>query len=155
MWSGSLSILPQVECNLGLRILKQALQYGNPADRLFTFYSIAVGQDGNRSIIASIALTLVTGIDVNLCIILIGIISIFFTVKGGIEAVIWVEVIQVLILAAGALLCLFYIPFQLNDWKGGIQALQSAEKMKVFDFRLDFTEPTLWVVLIGGLAISY
>lgn len=129
--------------NMGTRLIASSL-----------FILLQLGRMGIVVLLPSIALTLVTGIDVNLCIILIGIISIFFTVKGGIEAVIWVEVIQVLILAAGALLCLFYIPFQLNDWKGGIQALQSAEKMKVFDFRLDFTEPTLWVVLIGGLAIQ-
>jgi SSS family transporter len=115
---------------------------------------LQLGRMGIVILLPSIALMLVTGINVMLCILLIGAISIFFTVKGGIEAVIWVEVIQVLILAGGALLCLFYIPFQLDDLQGSWQSLQVADKLKVFDFRFDLTEPTLWVVLIGGLAIQ-
>ncbi|GGM95809.1 sodium:solute symporter [Dyadobacter beijingensis] len=129
----------------------------NDACRMMASALYVLLQLGRMSIVVllpSIALTLVTGIDVSLCIIIIGAISIFFTVKGGIEAVIWVEVVQVLILAAGALFCLFYLPFQINDWKAGMQAVENAEKLKVFDFRFDFTEPTFWVVLIGGLAIS-
>lgn len=106
-------------------------------------------------LLPSIELTLVTGINVNICIFLIGAISIFFTVKGGIEAVIWVEVIQVIILATGAILCLIYIPTQLQDWPGAIDALKTHEKLKIFDFRFSFSEPTFWVVIIGGLAIQF
>lgn len=106
-------------------------------------------------LLPSIALTLVTGIHVNLCILLIGTISIFFTVKGGIEAVIWVEVIQVLILATGALLCLVFLPFQLHDWTDQVATLKAHDKLKIFDFRFSLSEPTFWVVLIGGLAIQF
>jgi solute:Na+ symporter, SSS family len=129
----------------------------NDGCRMFAsmlYVLLQLGRMGIVVLLPSIALTLVTGIDVSLCIIIIGVISIFFTVKGGIEAVIWVEVVQVLILAAGALFCLFYLPFQIDDWQGGWQAAQHAGKLKVFDFRFDFTEPTFWVVVIGGLAIS-
>lgn len=115
---------------------------------------LQVGRMGIVVLLPSIALTLVTGIDINICIIMIGVISIFFTVKGGIEAVIWVEVIQVLILACGALFCLFYLPFHIENWTAGAAVLKQTEKLKVFDFRFDFTEPTFWVVVIGGMAIN-
>ncbi|MDR6804988.1 cyclically-permuted mutarotase family protein [Dyadobacter sp. BE34] len=129
--------------NTGSRMLASAL-----------YVLLQLGRMGIVVLLPSIALTLVTGIDINVCIIMIGAISIFFTVKGGIEAVIWVEVIQVLILAAGALFCLFYLPFQMDDWGAAKQVLVQSEKLKVFDFRFDFTEPTFWVVVIGGLAIN-
>ncbi|OJV14911.1 MAG: sodium transporter [Dyadobacter sp. 50-39] len=129
--------------NTGSRMLASAL-----------YVLLQLGRMGIVVLLPSIALTLVTGIDINVCIIMIGAISIFFTVKGGIEAVIWVEVIQVLILAAGALFCLFYLPFQIDDWGAAKGTLAQAEKLKVFDFRFDFTEPTFWVVVIGGLAIN-
>lgn len=115
---------------------------------------LQLGRMGIVVLLPSIALTLVTGINVNFCIILIGAISIFFTVKGGIEAVIWVEVTQVLILAGGALLCLIYIPFTLNDASTAFESVRHYDKLKVFDFRFDLSEPTFWVVVIGGLAIS-
>lgn len=129
--------------NTGSRMMASAL-----------YVLLQLGRMGIVVLLPSIALTLVTGINVNICIIMIGAISIFFTVKGGIEAVIWVEVIQVLILVAGALFCLIYLPFQIKDWDAGVAALQQSEKLKVFDFRFDFTQPTFWVVIIGGLAIS-
>lgn len=130
----------------------------NEATRLIASSLYILLQLGRIAIVVllpSIALTLVTGINVNLCIFLIGAISIFFTVKGGIEAVIWVEVIQVLVLAAGALACLVYIPTQISDWNEAFQALETYDKLKVFDFRFSFTEPTFWVVLIGGFAIQF
>jgi len=134
--------------------LGKRFNYGSRVMASALYVLLQIGRMGIVVLLPSIALTLVTGIDVNICIVGIGVISIFFTVKGGIEAVIWVEVIQVLILATGALFCLFYLPFHINDWQGGITALQTSEKLKIFDFRLTFEEPTFWVVLVGGLAIS-
>jgi SSS family transporter len=134
--------------------LEKRFSYTSRIAASLLYVLLQLGRMGIVILLPSIALMLVTGINVMLCILLIGAISIFFTVKGGIEAVIWVEVIQVLILAGGALLCLFYIPFQINDFSGSLQSLQVADKLKVFDFRFDIKEPTLWVVLIGGLAIQ-
>jgi SSS family solute:Na+ symporter len=134
--------------------LGKRFNYGSRVMASALYILLQIGRMGIVVLLPSIALTLVTGIDTNICIIMIGAISIFFTVKGGIEAVIWVEVIQVLILATGALFCLFYLPFHITDWEAGLNAINTAEKLKVFDFRLDFTEPTFWVVIIGGLAIN-
>lgn len=134
--------------------LGKRFNYGSRIMASTLYILLQIGRMGIVVLLPSIALTLVTGININLCIIMIGVISIFFTVKGGIEAVIWVEVIQVMILAIGALFCLFYLPFQIHDWDSGIQAIGEFEKLKVFDFRFDFNEPTFWVVVIGGLAIN-
>ncbi|TDE14689.1 sodium:solute symporter family transporter [Dyadobacter psychrotolerans] len=134
--------------------LGKRFNYGSRVMASALYVLLQIGRMGIVVLLPSIALTLVTGIDINICIIMIGAISIFFTVKGGIEAVIWVEVIQVLILATGALFCLFYLPFHISDWDAGVQELNSAEKLKVFDLRFDFTEPTFWVVVIGGMAIN-
>jgi Na+/proline symporter len=80
--------------------LDKRFNYGSRLVASLLYVLLQLGRMGIVVLLPSIALTLVTGIDVNICIVLIGAISIFFTVKGGIEAVIWVEVIQVLILAA-------------------------------------------------------
>ncbi|MBE9463626.1 sodium/solute symporter [Dyadobacter subterraneus] len=134
--------------------LGKRFNYGSRVMASSLYVLLQIGRMGIVVLLPSIALALVTGIDINICIIMIGAISIFFTVKGGIEAVIWVEVIQVLILASGALFCLFYLPFHIKNWDSGISALNGAEKLKVFDFRFDFTQPTFWVVVIGGMAIN-
>ncbi len=125
--------------------------------RLFSSSLYVLFQLGRMSIVVllpSIALTLVTGIDIYICVMVICIISIFFTVKGGIEAVIWVEVAQVLILAGGALFCLFYLPFQIKDYPAAWTSIQNMDKLKIFDLRMDFSEPVFWVVILGGLSLA-
>ena len=134
--------------------LDKRFNYGSRVMASLLYILLQLGRMGIVVLLPSIALTLVTGINVNLCILIIGVISIFFTVKGGIEAVIWVEVVQVLILAGGALLCLFYIPFNVGAIGSALESVQDYEKLKVFDFRFTFSDPTFWVVVIGGLAIS-
>lgn len=134
--------------------LDKRFNYGSRLVASMLYVLLQLGRMGIVVLLPSIALTLVTGINVNICILLIGAVSIFFTVKGGIEAVIWVEVIQVLILAGGALFCLVYIPFHLHDPREAWNTVLHYDKLKVFDFSFDLTAPTFWVVLIGGLAIN-
>ena len=51
----------------------------------------------------------VTGWDVKYCIIAMGVLSTIYTVLGGIEAVIWTDVIQTIVLIGGALIAFFII----------------------------------------------
>ena len=106
-------------------------------------------------LLPSLALTIVTGIPVETCILLMGGITILYTFKGGIEAVIWTDVVQVIILLGGAMLCLFLIPMKLDfSSQEMVQRLVAYNKLKIADFSLDFTQPTIWVMLLGGMAIN-
>ena len=107
----------------------------------------------------SLALTTVTGIDIYICIILMGVITIIYCTMGGVEAVIWGDVIQGFVLMGGAVLAVFFL---VSGTEGGINKLIDItiehEKLKTFDMTLSFTSATFWVVLLGGLAnnlISY
>jgi SSS family transporter len=107
----------------------------------------------------SLALTTVTGIDIFICIILMGVITIIYCTMGGVEAVIWGDVIQGLVLMGGAILAVIFL---VSGTEGGINRLIDItiehEKMKTFNMVFSFTSATFWVVLLGGLAnnlISY
>ncbi len=107
----------------------------------------------------SLALTTVTGIDIYLCIILMGVITIIYCTMGGVEAVIWGDVIQGFVLLGGAILAVI---FMVMGTEGGIGTVIEItidhEKMKTFDFAFDVTRATFWVVLLGGIGnnlISY
>ena len=107
----------------------------------------------------SIALSVVTGIDIQLCITIMALLSIAYTVMGGIEAVIWTDVIQVIVLLGGACLVLFTIPAHIQGGMGGmIDLALDADKLRLFDFHFSFQSPTLWVLVFGGIGanlISY
>lgn len=107
----------------------------------------------------SLALTTVTGINVYLCIVLMGVITLLYCTMGGVEAVIWGDVIQGFVLLAGAVLA---VVFMISGTEGGLNRVMEItienEKMKMFDFAFDLSRATFWVVLLGGLAnnlISY
>ena len=132
--------------------LEKRFNYGARFLASFLFVLLQVGRMGIVLLLPSLALTVVTGIGVVPGILVMGVVSMIYTVMGGIEAVIWTEVVQVLILLGGALLTLVIIPFMIPDWHGAWQDLMASHKLRTFDFRFNFTTTTFWVVVLGGLA---
>lgn len=89
-------------------------------------------------------------------IILLGVVMIIFTYFGGMEAVIWVEVVQLGIYIGGAIAAAVVI---LNQVEGGFSQVitigQQFNKFDLFDFTLDFTKTfTFWAGLIGGCFLT-
>ncbi|MBN2357105.1 sodium/solute symporter [candidate division KSB1 bacterium] len=123
------------------------------------FMLVQLGRIGVILFLPSIALSVVTGIDVNLCIMVMGGLCIVYTVLGGIEAVIWTDVLQVIVLFLGAIFCLIFIPFHIQGgWNGMLELADAAGKFKNLDFRFDLVAATFWVTFIGGMGekiISY
>lgn len=106
----------------------------------------------------SVALSIVTGMSVDLCILVMGALCIVYTAMGGMEAVIWTDVTQVVILLGGALLCLFMLPSQVGGWNVMVQTGLDNGKFLLVDFRWDLAQPAFLVVLLGSLCanlISY
>ena len=107
----------------------------------------------------SLALTAVTGIDIYLCIVLMGLVTIVYCTMGGVEAVIWGDVVQGLILVCGAIFAVIYLAV---NTEGGVMgcidiALEN-DKLRLFDWSNTWSQATWWVIIIGGLAnnlISY
>src|SRR5215211_5616364 len=91
-----------------------------------------------------------------LSIILIGAAMIVFTYFGGMEAVIWVEVVQLGIYIAGAVAAAIVL---INSINGGLATASSLAtqfgKYSLFDFSLDYTRTfTFWSGLIGGCFLT-
>ena len=89
-------------------------------------------------------------------IVLIGLAMIIFTYFGGMEAVIWVEVIQLGIYIAGAIAAAVVL---INSIDGGFAAANSLatqfSKYSLFDFAFDYTRTyTFWSGLIGGCFLT-
>ena len=71
-----------------------------------TFILMQLARIGIVLYLPAIAIASVTGIDLFLCIAIMGVFCTIYTVMGGIEAVIWTDVIQVVILLGGAIFCI-------------------------------------------------
>ena len=91
-----------------------------------------------------------------LSIILIGAAMLVFTYFGGMEAVIWVEVVQLGIYIAGAIAAGVVL---ISSIDGGLTAANALaveyNKYSLFDFSLDFTKTyTFWSGLLGGCFLT-
>ena len=99
----------------------------------------------------SLALTAVTGIDIYICIILMGVITIIYCTMGGVEAVIWGDVIQGCILVGGAFFAAWYLWGNTEGgFSGAWQLAIDNEKLRIFDWSWDYRRVTFWVAILGG-----
>ena len=89
-------------------------------------------------------------------IVLLGIVMIIFTFFGGMEAVIWVEVVQLGIYIGGAIAAAWVILSQIDGGISHVFELGSQfNKFQLFDFSLNFTKTyTFWGGLIGGCFLT-
>lgn len=89
-------------------------------------------------------------------VILIGVAMIVFTYFGGMEAVIWVEVVQLGIYIAGAIAAAVILTKAIQGGFGeALVAAGQYHKFSLFDFSLDFTKTfTFWAGLIGGCFLT-
>ncbi|MGB7068269.1 MAG: sodium:solute symporter [Pyrinomonadaceae bacterium] len=89
-------------------------------------------------------------------IILLGIVMIVFTFYGGIEAVIWVEVVQLVIYIGGAIAAAVVLISNIDGGlQGAIELGRQFTKFDVFDFDLNFAKTyTFWGGLFGGCFLT-
>lgn len=112
--------------------------------------------DGLRLCLTALLIQQFTGWDIRLSIIALGAVTLVYTYLGGIEAVIWTDLVQFVIYIAGALLA---AGFMLHLLPGGfgrfLEINEAANKFQVFSLSFAPTADfTLWTGLIGGAFIT-
>ena len=126
----------------------------NVAARLFGSLSFILFQCGRMTIVLflpALALSAVTGLNVYACILVMGTLATLYTVLGGIEAVVWTDVVQVLVLLGGALLSLGIIVSRCGGMGEMIAMGQAAGKFRMVRTGWDWAQPVLWVLVLGNL----
>lgn len=109
------------------------------------------------TILYLMALTLnaIFGWDIATIIVVTGLAVMVYSVLGGIQAVVWTDAIQGIILIAGAIICLAFIFLDMPGGPG--QVFNIAIENRKFDlgsFAFNLAEPTFWVVLVYGVFIN-
>ena len=84
-----------------------------------------------------------------------GVCIIIYTVMGGMEAVIWTEVVQGILKTLGALLILFLV---IKAIPGGVekayQIAHANNKFSLGDMKMNFTTSSFWVILLYGFFMN-
>lgn len=110
------------------------------------------------SIFFGIALTLeaLTGLDMTTIMLVSGGCIVIYTILGGIEAVIWTEVVQGILLTIGALSVVLLIIIGLDNGVSDIIAIGTSDnKFSLGSYDItDFSSSTFWVILLYGFFIN-
>ncbi|MFT4547522.1 MAG: SSS family solute:Na+ symporter, partial [Verrucomicrobiales bacterium] len=109
--------------------------------RLFasaSFILFHVGRVAFVLYLPAIALARVSSINVVTCIIIIGALCVLYTVMGGIEAVVWTDAIQAIVLMGGALLCLALVFFNIEGGIGTVWQTSVADHKLFSNLTADF-----------------
>ena len=135
----------ELRFNLGCRL------FASTAFILFMIASIAV-----IVYLPAIALSAVTGMNVNLAIAVVVGVTILYCALGGIEAVVWSDFLQGLLLLFAIVFILCMVIFTTGGGFAGFVKLGiEGGKFHTFDFSFDWAKPCFWVVLIGGTVANF
>ncbi|MEL6853208.1 MAG: sodium/solute symporter, partial [Bacteroidota bacterium] len=116
------------------------------------FMAYQLGRIGIVLYLPAIALHTVSGFNIELCILTMGIISVVYTMMGGIEGVVWTDVMQVIVLMGGALLCIVLMISEIDGGFSGVwQIAVENDKFNLIDLRWNWQEPTFGVVLAAAV----
>jgi len=112
--------------------------------------------DGIRLFATALVIAVVTGVPVTWIVVALGVAMIVYTVRGGVAAVIWTDVVQMFVYIAGAgavaVSLLTRIP---GGWAEVVSAGQAAGKFVVLDASFDPSRAyTLWAGVLGGVALT-
>jgi SSS family transporter len=84
------------------------------------------------------------------------VLTLFYTFEGGMTAVIWTDVIQMIMYVVGALVSYFILLGRIPGGLGhALDLAGAAGKLRIFDFRWSWTAPyTFWAGVIGGCFLT-
>jgi len=135
-----------------------AHRFGDPVRRFssLVFLVSRVLADGVRLFATALVLQALLPMSLWLAILLVTGVTLSYTMRGGLRAVIWNDAVQLVVYAGGAGLAAWFL---LRDLPGGWPAasgiLAAAGKLRVFDFGWDWSRPyTFYAGLVGGAVLT-
>jgi SSS family solute:Na+ symporter len=103
-------------------------------------------------LLPSIAISAVTGLNVFVSVLLMGVVTTVYTSFGGFEAVVWTDVVQGLIMLFGGGLMIYMAISGLDG--GTMEFIKTSIQFNKFDYAIwswDYTLPVVWVMLLGPI----
>ena len=151
------------ELSTAYEFLEKRFGYKTRSFSSIVFMFTRTAADGVRLFATAIPLKLMLGIDYSYAIIIIAVISLMYTITGGMKGIIWVDVLLMFIYLGGALLSLYFLIYQFlpDSFNSIIFAAQPENKLNVINLNFSnslaefFSQPyTLPSGILGGAFLS-
>lgn len=119
------------------------------------FLLVQVARMGTILYLLALALAPLTGWSLPALILITSVIVMVYTLVGGMEAVIWTDVMQSVVLIGGAVLCAVLPMLTIPGGPGRVFEIAAEHhKFSLGSWGASLAEPTVWVVLLYGLVIN-
>lgn len=121
-----------------------------------TFYLLTqFARAGAVLYLLALPLNAVFGWDVLTVVLVTGLATVVYSTLGGIQAVIWTDTIQGIILIGGAILCPIIIILGMPEGAGQFWDIAiEHEKFSLGSMDWDFTTSTFWLIFVYGLFVN-
>jgi len=126
-----------------------------------TFLLLRALAEGVRVFAISIVISIILGTGEIASIVLIVCLTLFYTFEGGMTAVIWTDVIQMILYIGGAIVSLVVILGHIpGGWPHVVDVASQLDKWRVFDFSFSwsarfFSQPyNFWAGVLGGCFLT-
>jgi solute:Na+ symporter, SSS family len=112
--------------------------------------------DGLRLCLTALLLKQFTGWDISVSILVLGFVTLVYTYLGGMEAVIWTDLVQFVIYLSGAILAgAFILKLLPGGWDEFWTWSAAAGRLQIIDTDWTLTKAqTIWAGLIGGAFVT-
>ncbi|HWB83197.1 MAG TPA: sodium:solute symporter [Bryobacteraceae bacterium] len=128
-------------------------RFGRPT-RVYASIAFALGHFSKMGFVfylLGLTISSMTGWNMDHVIIIGGILTILYTYLGGLEAVIWTDVVQGVLLWVGVFVCLGYLLFTPPGGPSAVLHLAAANhKFSLGSLSFDLSKPTIPVLIIYG-----
>lgn len=138
-----------------------SLRFNMPI-RLFAsglFATFHVGRIGIVLSLTALALAAVTPLEPWQCVLVLGVLSLIYSSLGGVEAVVWTDALQTVVLVVGAIVCIVFV---MSGIEGGFPAFLAqgvaTEKFKLIEWNFgneSWMVLSFWVIVLGGIGQNY
>jgi len=157
----SVFLLPQY-FNLGVTSIYEVLgkKFGSEIQKIASgvFLITRILADGIRFLATAVIVQVVTGWSLPMAVIIIGIVTLIYSLLGGIRTIVWIDSFQFILYLFGGLITIFFILINMDIRAGELfSTLYSANKLTFLNFTGDlFSDPYLFITaVIGGAFLSF
>ena len=121
-----------------------------------TFLVTRAIAEGVRISAIALVVSVVLGTSEHIAVVIVIALTVLYTLEGGMKAVIWTDVVQLLIYLAGSAVTFFVLLHRIpGGWHEVLYAGAASDKLYVFDFSFALAKKyTFWSGMIGGTFLT-
>ena len=154
-WFVTAYVIPHYRKNNIISVYKYLEEKIGAWGRIYAALSFVLFMVGRTAVIlylSSLLLTSFIDIDIQTIIIIIGVVTIVYTLMGGMEAVIWTDVMQSIIMLGGLGFVAYILTVDVFSQPDFLfQKALDFDKLSLGDTTFSLSSRTVWVMLIYGV----